>query len=259
MNFCRTMYERSTGPRGGHSVPETLRAALVHMKVCIGLPVHLDSPIMFNICPHCSASARPPASTSIHLQCCWEHHALHDPSPAIREACQYLVIACITSLRFKELKRSRVISMERLSLMVSLTKDSSHDLHVDAEPVGFLGPLAWWPALARSRLGVDYLVRDPVFADGHKSDPSPEHLHGFSDTGVESARAPLLVRACYLLAGVSREMFREVRFNVRSTRHLYPNIAHALNWSDDAANETGRWAAQLDCTRPVTRLPCFLL
>ena len=34
--------------------------------------------------------------------------------------------------------------------MVSLTKDSSHDMHVDAEPVGFLGPLVWWPAFARS-------------------------------------------------------------------------------------------------------------
>ena len=80
MNFCRTMHARSTGPRGGHSVPETLKAAFVHMKICIGLPVELDSPILFNICPHCSKSALSPASTSIYLQCFWEHHALHDPT-----------------------------------------------------------------------------------------------------------------------------------------------------------------------------------
>ena len=256
MNFCHTMYVRSAGPRGGHSVPATLRAAFVHMKVCIGLPVELDSPILFNICPHCSASALSPASTSIHLQCFWEHHAIHDPSPSMREVCQYMVIACVTSLRFKELKRSRVLSCEKISLMVSMTKDSSHDLHVDAEPVGFLGPLVWWPAFARPRVGLDYVVRDPVFAEGHKSDPAPEHVLGFTDTGIESFRAPLLIRTAYLLAGVSRETYLAVRFNVRSTRHLYPNIAHALNWSDDSANETGRWAAHLDCTKPVTRLSC---
>ena len=256
MNFCRIAYLDSKGPAGGHSVPGTLRSAFVHMKIHIGLPVELDSPILYNIAPACKFNARSPASTSIYLQCFWEWGAVHAPTPLLREACRIMVIACITSLRYKELKRSRVASATALSLLVSMTKDGSHDLHVDAELEGFLGPIRWWPDFARPLIGKQYLIRDPVFADMHKSNPSPSHLVGFSDTCVEPSRGPLLVRLCYLYAGIDRAVYREVRFNARSTRHLYPNIAHALQWGDSAANETGRWAAQLDVTRPVVRLKC---
>ena len=66
----------------------------------------------------------------------------------------------------------------------------------------------------------------------------------------------LLVRICYLAAGVSVSEYKLVNFNVRSTRHLFPNVACALQWSPDNCNETGRWAAKLDNLVRVTRLSC---
>ena len=85
----------------------------------------------------------------------------------------------------------------------------------------------------------------------------PEHLLGFNDTYIRDGSAgSLLVRMCYLAAGVSASEHKLVNFNVRSTRHLLPNVACALQWSPDNCDETGRWAAKLDNTVRTTRISC---
>ena len=135
---------------------------------------------------------------------------------------------------------SHILSAVLLSLMVSFTKDKSLDMHVDGPLEGFLGPILWYPEWAAPLLGREYIVRDPIFADRHKTSPLPEHLIGFNDAYIRDGSAgALLVRLCYLAAGVSVPEYRVVNFNVRSTRHLFPNVACALQWSPDNCNETG--------------------
>ena len=68
----------------------------------------------------------------------------------LREAARLMVIAGLTSLRYKEVRRARVISASQLILMVSFTKDKSLDMHVDGPLEGFLGPISWSFSHART-------------------------------------------------------------------------------------------------------------
>ena len=257
MAFCSFCTAQSVGSAGGSSVFSSLRSSFVHMRAHLGLPVELDSPILFNISKYCIRQPRSPASTSIRLQCFWEFHASSSTPSAFREACRLMVIACVTSLRYKELRRARVASITSLILIISMTKDSSHELFVDAPLEGFLGPISWYPSWARPLMGRRYIIRDPIYADGHKTSPERPHLLGFRETNVrKGAAGTLLVRLCYLAAGISIDEYRVANFNSRSTRHLYPNVAEALQWADRDANEVGRWAAKLDSCTPVHRLSC---
>jgi hypothetical protein len=211
--------------------------------------------ILFNCAPVCARQPRPAASTSIFIACFWEHHATHAHNSFLRKLCRYQVIAILTTLRFKELKRARVTSPSQLSLMVSLTKDGSHDMWVGAPLEGFLGPITWWPEFAAPRLSLRYMVRDPILGPGCRLAPHPDHLIGFRDAPVEATRAALLVKLAYAYAGVTPALHRVTGFNARSSRHLFPNIAHALRWSEAAADETGRWSSHLDATRSATDPP----
>jgi hypothetical protein len=138
-DFACSQVAASRGPAGGSSVDPSIKGAFTHMHTHLSLPIEIHAGILFNCAPVCARQPRPAASTSIFIACFWEHHAMHAPNPHLRELCRYQVIAILTTLRFKELKRARVTSLSQLSLMVSLTKDGSHDMWVGAPLEGFLG------------------------------------------------------------------------------------------------------------------------